>query len=91
MLDKDQIITVQGWLPYQSRKVGRSTVMEDDLKLDLNLADFDLHPDNGKLLNHVVDINNHPYLKAVDFKVIVKDYYQVKSWLKGKKVIIIIA
>ena len=85
------IITTQGWLPYQSRKTGEAVVMESDLSLDLNLADFDLHPDNGKLLNHVVDISNHPYLKAVDFKVIVKDYYQVKGWLKGKKVIISIA
>ncbi len=84
-------VTVQGWLPFKSEKVGELVIMQDDLKLDLDLSDFDTHPDNYKLLNHVSDINNHPFLKAVDFKVLTKNRSDLKRWLKGRRITILIA
>lgn len=95
-MSDNQILT-QGWLTYQSRPNRELTPLlaqipegKADPVFVIQPEEFDVHPYDDHLLEHVVDIRNHQFLKAIDLKLLVRDWFLAKKWLKGKKVVVMV-
>lgn len=92
----NQVLT-KGWLTYQSRATGGLAPLvhqvpegKSGLVFVIESQEFDDHPFNLNMVEHVVDIRHHQFLKALDLKVLFKDRFLGKKWLKGKKIVVMV-
>lgn len=91
----DKQILIQCWKPFEAKLDKTMSACQlpqagKELSFSLPIADFEAHPDNYKVLDQVVAIKNHPSLEIIEVKVWLKNGFDIKRWLVGKDLKLVI-